>query len=98
MSVQRATAIAYPWYAKHFPAGVIELRPAGGWPEFRDVFEAFAATRPGASIHRRVNADGSVWVYLSPECAEFAIMIGAKECESDLSMVGSEPLCGHGRN
>jgi len=70
------------WYAKRFADGRIGLRAGGGLQEFKEVFEAFAKTRPGAALFCQVDEnDGSATVFLTPDATEFAAMIQATQSE-----------------
>jgi len=69
-----------PWFAKRFVDGRIALRPHGGLQEFKEVFEAFARTQPGAAAFYDAGGDdGSATLFLTPQAEEFAAMIGASE-------------------
>jgi hypothetical protein len=70
------------WYAKRFPDGRVALSPHGGIQDFKDVFEAFAKTCPGAALFCHFDEDdGSATIFLTPAAAEFAAMIQASASE-----------------
>ena len=81
------------WYSKQFANGRIAFNDRGRLEDFKEVFEAFAATRRGAAIFARKNSDGSVTAYLTPPAEEFALMIQAA-ASSVPAAEGLMLLCG----
>ena len=81
------------WYEKRYADGRIGFNPRVGLREFKEVFEAFAATRRGAALFARHNADGSVSAYFTPASAEFATMVQATQINAP-PREGLTLLCG----
>ena len=68
------------WYEKRLADGRVALRPNGGIQEFKEVFEAFAETKPGAAVFYAANDDDAgASLILTPQAEEFARMIQATQ-------------------
>lgn len=70
-----------PWSSKRFPDGLVVFGSAIGLMPMKEMFDAFAATHPGAAILSRLDADKSVVLYFPPVAWEFGRMMGGSDCE-----------------
>ena len=69
------------WSSKRFPDGLAVFGSAIGLMPMKEMFDAFAATHPGAAILSRIDPDKSVVLFFPPVAREFGRMMGGEDCE-----------------